>query len=77
MGGLRAIFKKWDLIQEWLLENYFFTSTSLDVELKMEKLRMKYNNLMQKFINRFETLLADLSWNDAAVAAIFRRKLIF
>ncbi|MCJ1436055.1 hypothetical protein MMC27_005433 [Xylographa pallens] len=74
-GHLKGVFENWELTQEWLLDNYFSLSAGLDAELKMDKLRMYKKESVQDFINRFETVLSDLTWNDSATCAMFRKKL--
>ena len=48
---------------------------SLKTNLKMKKLSMRRNERIQDFINRFETLLTNLIWNDFVICFNFRRKL--
>ena len=75
LSGQRDIFENWETLQGWLLENYSVGDVKLDAELKMDRIRMRWNESVQDFINRFETLVTDLSWNDAAVCHAFRKKL--
>lgn len=75
LSGQRGIFEDWETLQSWLLENYLVGDVKLDAELKMDRIRMRWNESVQDFINRFETLVTDLSWNDAAVCYAFRKKL--
>ena len=56
-------------------KNYSVGDVKLDAELKMDRIHMRWNESVQDFINRFETLVMDLSWNDAAVCHEFRKKL--
>lgn len=75
LSGHRGTFEDWDLLQAWLLENHSVGDVGLDAELKMERVRMSVNESVQDFINRFETIITDPSWNDAAVCHAFWRKL--
>ena len=75
LNGLKAIFADWQLTQDWLIENYFSQSAGLDAELRMDRLKMFHDEKIQTFINRFETVLSDLTWNDSAICAQFRKKL--
>ena len=75
LQGQRETFEDWERLQVWLLENYSVGDVQLDAELKMERIRMRWNESVQDFINRFETLATDLTWNDAAICHAFRRKL--
>ncbi|MCJ1484222.1 hypothetical protein MMC06_004390 [Schaereria dolodes] len=68
-------FETWHNLKVWLLKNYGPPDASLDAELAMDKLEMKAGDKIQTFINQFETIVADLTWNDPAVCAAFRRKI--
>ena len=75
LAGLTQPFSDWTRLQAWLLENYGPTDTRLDADLAMDKLVMKYKESVQEFVNRFETVIADLDWNEPAVCAAFRKRL--
>ena len=75
LSGNTEPFETWINLKDWLVQNYAKPDPTLEATLEMEKIRMRWNESVQTFINRFETVCADLEWNDAAVCAAFRRKL--
>ncbi|MCJ1254169.1 hypothetical protein MMC24_001983, partial [Lignoscripta atroalba] len=68
-------FSTWPKLQSWLLANYGLPDAGLEADLAMDKVQMRHKETVQSFINRFETIIADLEWNESAVTAAFRRKL--
>ena len=68
-------FTSWPRLQTWLKENYGPPDTRLEANLAMDRCQMKSREPIQEFINRFETIIADLDWNEPAVCASFRKKL--
>ena len=68
-------FSTWHKLQSWLLINYSLSDASLEADLTMNKLSMKHKETVQSFINRFETIVAELKWNELTVTAAFWRKL--
>ena len=75
LSGDLEPFSSWERLQSWLLANYSLPDAGLEADLAMDKLQMKPRETIQSFINRFETIIADLEWNEPAVTAAFRRKL--
>ena len=75
LSGNTEPFENWTSLTNWLIHNYARPDPTLAATIEMERIRMKWNESIQTFINRFETLCADLEWNDAAVCAAFQRKL--
>ncbi|PGH12039.1 hypothetical protein AJ79_04548 [Helicocarpus griseus UAMH5409] len=65
----------WEVLKVWLLDNYGETNSGLNAEIRMNDLQMKYNQKATDFITDFETIAADLKWNDPALCATFRSKL--
>ncbi|OJD09367.1 hypothetical protein ACJ73_10374, partial [Blastomyces percursus] len=65
----------WEVLKVWLCDNYRETNTALTAELRMNSLRMQYSQRAIDFIADFETLAADLRWNDPAICSMFRTKL--
>ena len=68
-------FSTWPKLQSWLLTNYSLSDASLEADLTMNKLSMKHKESVQSFINRFETIVAELKWNEPVITAAFWRKL--
>ena len=68
-------FSTWLKLQSWLLANYSLPDADLKADLAMNKLQMRHKETVQSFINWFETIIAELKWNESAVTAAFRRKL--
>ena len=68
-------FSTWPKLQAWLLAHYSLPDAGLEADLAMDKLQMRPKEPVQSFINRFETIMADLEWNESALTAAFRRKL--
>ena len=73
--GQAEFFETWQSTKDWLLDNYSSGDAELDADLRMDRLTMRYNEGVQSFINRFETVLSDLSWNDPAICSAFRKKI--
>ena len=69
------LFSDWTKLQTWLLKNYEFTDTRLKIDLTINRLTMWNRETVQQFINRFESVIADLNWNELAVCAAFRKRL--
>ena len=68
-------FSNWQNLQLWLTINYDRQSAKLNVDLAMKKIEMKEKKRMHDFINRFETIVANLNWNESAICSTFRKKL--
>ena len=68
-------FQDWGKLQEWLLINYAPANPELDATLELDRIFMRKNELVQAFINRFETVITDLEWNEPTVCAVFKKKL--
>ena len=67
LSGQREIFEDRETLQGWLLDRYSVEYVKLGAELNMYRIRMRWNEPVQDSIDRFETLVTKLSWNDAAV----------
>ena len=68
-------FQDWGKLQEWLLMNYAPVNPELDATLELDWIVMRKSELVQAFINHFETVIADLKWNEPTVCAAFQKKL--
>ena len=75
LTNLIEFFSDWTKLQTWLLKNYEFTNTRLKIDLTMNRLIMWNREAVQQFINRFESVIANLNWNEFAVCAAFRKRL--
>ena len=62
-------------MQVWLLDNYAPLDPELEATLAMTKVLMEPREAVQTFLNQFKTIVADLTWNDAAIVATLRTKL--
>ncbi|KAI9847098.1 MAG: hypothetical protein M1837_003216 [Sclerophora amabilis] len=69
------IFYSWHKLKSWLEENYGPADPHKQASSRMFNLTMRTNQLVQQFINDFETYAAELHWNDDAFSDSFRRKL--
>lgn len=63
-------------MQLWLTINYDKHSTKLNVDSIMKRMIMKNDKKMHDFINRFETIVANLKWNETTMCSTFRKKSI-
>ena len=68
-------FSNWQNLQLWLTINYDRQSAKLNADLAMKKIKMKEEERMHDFINKFETIVADLNWNESAICSTFKKKL--
>lgn len=69
------IFGNYALLRRWLLDHYGPANADVTAAQRMHDLRQRYDQPLQDFINDFETIMADLDWNDAALSDAFSRKL--
>lgn len=69
------IFANYALLRRWLLDHYGSANADVTAAQKMFELRQRYDQPLQDFVNDFETIMADLDWNDAALSDAFSRKL--
>ena len=68
-------FSQWTKLQAWLLNNYAPPDPELDAMLAMTQICMDAREGVQSFLNCFETIVADLSWNDSAIVATLHTKI--
>ena len=62
-------------MQAWLLDNYAPPDPELEATLALTCIVMEPRESVQTFLNQFETIVTNLTWNDAAVVATLRTKL--
>ena len=75
VAGDTEPFCTWINLQAWCLENYSPPDPTLEAELAMNCLHIKASETVQDFTNRFETVLADLTWNESTVCSQYQKKL--
>ena len=68
-------FSNWQNLQLWLTINYDRQSAKLNVDLAMKKIKMREEKKVHDFINKFETIVANLKWNESAICSTFKKKL--
>ena len=57
------------------VKKLFGRRRKIGCKIKMERIRIKWNRLLQNFMNRFEIVTTDFFWNDAAICHVFRKKI--
>ena len=69
------LFLNWHDLQLWLTINYDRHSARINANLTMKRIKMKKNKKVNNFINCFETIVTNMSWNESTICSIFRKKL--
>ena len=62
-------------MQVWLLNNYAPLDPELEATLAMTHIFIEIWEPVQTFLNRFETIITDLTWNDVVIVAALCTKL--
>ena len=65
----------WALFRSWLQTFYRVINLTVSAENALIQLKYRNEQSMREFVNEFEALLNDITWDDGAVAAAFRSKL--
>ena len=65
----------WPVLKVWFKNNYSCFNLTLEAELKLHNLHMWTNQSITEFITKFEIIILDLDWNDAAVSSAFQQHL--
>lgn len=70
-------FENWNLLKNWLFQEYGPTDTGLEANLRMANAKMFDKQSVQDFNNYFESILQDVSWahEDHSVTAHYTMKL--
>ena len=65
----------WTLFRTWLQTFYGTRNPTVSAENAMMHLTYRNGQTMRIFVNEFEALLNDITWDDGAIATAFRSKL--
>ena len=62
-------------MQSWLLNNYTPLDSELEATLTITQVMMDPKETIQTFLNRFKTIIVDLTWNNTTVVTTLQIKL--
>ena len=70
-----SVITDWNLFRNWLQMFYSIMNLTVSAENVMMQLLYCSEQTMREFINEFEALLNDITWDNEAIATAFRSKL--